>query len=800
MLEIIAERRSGNGCLFAGLVAEGRQFTVVLDRPQEDGFINGLELIDGSELGENGTACQGLVFPSNQLVKVRIFVRKSGISVRTPNRLLVNWNGSTARFSLQERWTVPKRDTLLIGSESSRFWFRKLRCTAISGRGNLREPAWPSANPLADAPPQVPPGVELESKKGIDLLAHIEPARDRLKGAWVYERGVLSGSAVGGDYGTLRVPCIPPEQYDLVVTVERLWGKSVLYFGLVVGGHRCSVFSGNSRTGIQVKNEPYPYIREGLYKGNVLPIGQPRTIVFQVRKAARQHAVRMFCEGREITQWKGDVNDLVEVDAVHGPEMAPLDTPLSLGVHSGFRFYRMKLLPVSEDQPRFLFQRETAPKDRVAAERVLWKGGVVTVAEQSTPALLVDRISKLPPASTVTGVNLRRNKAFFATDFACLRGLEGLREIDLSNSAVTDADLEHLSQLGSLENLDLAFTDVSDAGISHLEHSNSLHRLVLGRTRVTDTALKHLAMLTQLEELNLDATQVTDVGLGHLTPLTSLKQLVLDDTQITDAGTEHLVRFSGLRVLSLLGTRISDAGLANLAALPSLEKLCVVNTAVTDAGMTKLAKVLPECRVEATLGEAVDLLAQIEPGRDGVEGTWSFAGHMLVSPNATDARLAIPVRPPDEYVVELAGRRRSGSLGLFVGLVGAGRQFTVKLDGRRMPYEGCARIAGLEQLDGKPAPPNETVCKTQGFSMGEPFSIRVTVRKSRIRVASHNRLLFDWTGDFERLSLDDRWAVPDSDVLFLGSHQSSFEISKLELTPISTGRQPVSADKPTTPE
>lgn len=64
--------------------------------------------------------------------------------------------------------------------------------------------------------------------------------------------------------------------------------------------------------------------------------------------------------------------------------------------------------------------------------------------------------------------------------------------VDLSRSAVTDADLVLLAALPDLEVLDLRLTSVGDAGVAHLRGAKVLRFLNLFRTRLTDPGLDHL--------------------------------------------------------------------------------------------------------------------------------------------------------------------------------------------------------------------------------------------------------------------------------------------------------------------
>jgi len=67
-----------------------------------------------------------------------------------------------------------------------------------------------------------------------------------------------------------------------------------------------------------------------------------------------------------------------------------------------------------------------------------------------------------------------------------------------------------------------------------------VERVNLVDTEVTDAGLEHLKGLKSLLILYLGSTEVTDAGLEHLKGLTSLKELWLINTDITDEGVEKL--------------------------------------------------------------------------------------------------------------------------------------------------------------------------------------------------------------------------------------------------------------------
>jgi hypothetical protein len=81
---------------------------------------------------------------------------------------------------------------------------------------------------------------------------------------------------------------------------------------------------------------------------------------------------------------------------------------------------------------------------------------------------------------------------------------------------------------------------MSDAGLVHLKGMTGLRELQLYGTNVTDAGLVQFMGLTNLKELVLGDTKITDAGLVHLKGLTKLRYLNLEKLRITDAGIAEL--------------------------------------------------------------------------------------------------------------------------------------------------------------------------------------------------------------------------------------------------------------------
>ena len=65
--------------------------------------------------------------------------------------------------------------------------------------------------------------------------------------------------------------------------------------------------------------------------------------------------------------------------------------------------------------------------------------------------------------------------------------------------------------------------------------------------------------------------------------------------------------------------------------------------------------------------------------------------------------------------------------------------------------------------------------------------IVVDVLPDRVRVAVDGRDVIDWRGARERLSLSDYWRTRRDDVLFVGSYDCRYRISRLTLEPLDGG-------------
>ena len=111
-------------------------------------------------------------------------------------------------------------------------------------------------------------------------------------------------------------------------------------------------------------------------------------------------------------------------------------------------------------------------------------------------------------------------------------------ETDLTVTGLTGYDYASLRSKTDLTVLQMANSDVTDATVEHLQGLANLKRLDLSDTAVTDASIPLLAALPALEDVKLARTKVTDAGVKKL--LAEAKRLRAIDVRGTDAKTATL--------------------------------------------------------------------------------------------------------------------------------------------------------------------------------------------------------------------------------------------------------------------
>lgn len=218
------------------------------------------------------------------------------------------------------------------------------------------------------------------------------------------------------------------------------------------------------------------------------------------------------------------------------------------------------------------------------------------------------------------------------TGLAYVASHRHLEALDISVTQVTDNGMEHLAELTELRELTLGANKITEIGLHVLQLLPNLKKLSLSGLQmrnsgfwsvaVTDLDIDVITQLDQLEHLDAADLQLTDLGVRKLAALRRLRFLDLSRTQIGEAGAaaltglgelltlhladveeiddeaaKHLTAMGRLTTLDLSSTKVSDATLRALSKLPNLKTLYLDGTMVTAEGVGEFRNRRPHCEV-----------------------------------------------------------------------------------------------------------------------------------------------------------------------------------------------------------
>ena len=193
--------------------------------------------------------------------------------------------------------------------------------------------------------------------------------------------------------------------------------------------------------------------------------------------------------------------------------------------------------------------------------------------------------------------------------------------------------------------------------------------------------------------------------------------------------------------------------------------------------------ILGGCATAGPASKDVNLLKRIDQALGAVEGQWTFDGPVLVTPNAKFARLQLGYVPPPEYDLRVVAERVEGGNSIVLGLVYGPRRFMVVVDAL-YPNETVPR-SGLELIDGKSIPDNETLVNGVQLQNRKRSTIVASVRADSVVVTVDGRKLIDWKADYQRVGLHVKWKMPHPEALWLGAYTSTWRIHELTLVQVT---------------
>ena len=186
------------------------------------------------------------------------------------------------------------------------------------------------------------------------------------------------------------------------------------------------------------------------------------------------------------------------------------------------------------------------------------------------------------------------------TGLAYVASHHHLEALDISVTQVTDNGMEHLAELTELRELTLGANKITALGLHVLQLLPNLKKLSLSGLQmrnsgfwsvaVTDLDIDVITQLDQLEHLDAADLKLTDLGVKKMAALRRLRSLDLSRTQISEAGVAALTGIGELRTLHLAGVEeIDDEAAKHLTALGRLTTLDLSSTKVSDKTLRVLS-------------------------------------------------------------------------------------------------------------------------------------------------------------------------------------------------------------------
>lgn len=137
-VEVTCERVSGNDSISIGFVAGGRQARAVLDGWPAQGYVSGLDLIDGKLVPENGTATKAPLLLPDAPSKIRCAVRKGSVEVFVEGKSAFAFKGQFNRLSRTSDYSGQSRKSLfLVIGPYAAYRIDRLVVLPVRGKGTV---------------------------------------------------------------------------------------------------------------------------------------------------------------------------------------------------------------------------------------------------------------------------------------------------------------------------------------------------------------------------------------------------------------------------------------------------------------------------------------------------------------------------------------------------------------------------------------------------------------------------------------------------------------------------------------
>lgn len=176
--------------------------------------------------------------------------------------------------------------------------------------------------------------------------------------------------------------------------------------------------------------------------------------------------------------------------------------------------------------------------------------------------------------------------------------------------------------------------------------------------------------------------------------------------------------------------------------------------------------------------ETIDLMAKVDPKKDGITGTWKAAPGGIVGTGGYNliAKLTSSYTPPEEFDLTIEATRKEGVEDLMVGLIGGGKQFTFFFDTASSSFSGPGKVDGADPQGSGISVPGRF------FTNGKARAFTIMVRREVLIVQSEGKDFFVWKADWNRVSLHPALALTSKNTLFIGIGQAGYQITRWAVT------------------
>ena len=286
-LELEVMRIGGYLDLCIGLIYQGKQCHLSIDRYRPP--ITELLVDSKSNQGKESVATYrgtGHLLARAQRAKIKCEVRSKYVRLLVNEKEVLRFQGDATWSGINENWTIPDDEALMIGCWSSVFQIYSMELTPVSGEATLASSGGSSSSSG---------GIANTSPTTVNLLPLVNPAEHVVSGSWRVARNgedSYSLTTPRGTYSEIQIPYIPASEYDLQVEMAMGETDVDVEWKLPYGGSEFNCKINNDKT---------------------LVAGKKRNIRCEVRKSG----IRIFLDGKLVAELPRDPTE--PMNANSGP-------------------------------------------------------------------------------------------------------------------------------------------------------------------------------------------------------------------------------------------------------------------------------------------------------------------------------------------------------------------------------------------------------------------------------------------------------------------------------------------------